>query len=229
MSNAIPALVILALAISIGVLIATSITTAELSESQVDESDINSIHNAIEATDMKYLQEVSDIYTYISTSVSTSNQYANDRIDQKIGQYDAILNAKIDEKLSDLQAQITELQAAKETLSENQITLPEKEIPPQKVDFGLRITDNKGVPQESYGTGDVLFISGSADVTTQQAVEITFWDEQGNAVHEKENVGIPINGRFLITFEIPQSAIDGVYSMTITDGKQVDSITFLVE
>lgn len=128
-----------------------------------------------------------------------------------------------------LEGQVLELERAKEAIAGSIIEIPEKDIPPRKVDFEMTIINTSGDEQYTFNEGDSFFIQGNASESKTHSFHVKFWAPDTVLEEGRPNVNGHLNGDFNTGFTIPIDPQIGVWTVSVTDGFYTDSITFTVQ
>lgn len=149
---------------------------------------------------------------------------------------DAALFIEVASTMSDLQEGLDKFDVANfearllmqenaiRNLSENKIDVPTHES--TATDFNLVLLNSKSVVQDVYELNEVIYITGDAGSTVKTSISMKIRDNAGNLLLDTK-FGILHEGRFTSIYMVPDLD-SGIYTITISDGIIVDSITFEV-
>ncbi len=130
------------------------------------------------------------------------------------------------EQTANFQARMLEIENGLRTLSEKKIIISQPQEPPKKT-FGLSLVNAESVPQDIFKLNEIVYIIGDSASTSSQNINIKIRDSDGTVLSDK-SVGIPIEGKFTSIYMVPAGS-SGTYTVTVSDGNIVDSITFEVQ
>jgi len=208
--NIILAMAIIAIAISIGTLAATSSTTD--TNPQTGQTLIE-----LKTAD----EELWNQFVSINESTISREGVLQDMIHGNIE-----LIMKLQEKHEILTPQITELQAAINTTNENFIELPEK--PSQRETLNLIVTDLLGNEKEVFRINDPVIITGDHPAPGEK-IKYTIWSPSGVAMAWGGYILNPLTDKYYVSWLVPGDREIGTYSVTFSDSEHLDSITFKVK
>ena len=139
----------------------------------------------------------------------------------------AIAESKMSaEDIANFNLRITENEKAVQTLSTKKVIATVPQELPNKT-FDLAIVNVKSVPQEIFTMNEVVYVTGDSKGTDATTVTIKIRDSLGQVL-KSSDFGIPNEGRFTTIWQVP-NVNAGIYTVTISDGKIVESISFEVQ
>jgi len=205
------------------VLISIGIGISALSNNSVDP-------NMATKDDISGLQGEYDVVFNSTAHIIKQLVIDRDNIDEiraDMSNLTSVVDTKLNaEAIANLNLRVTENEKAVAVLSAKKVipTVPQ-ELP--KRTFNLATVNVASVPQEVFHMNDILYVIGDSAGTDSRNVSMKIRDSEGFVLVSKE-LGVPNSGMFTASWSVPDAKA-GIYTITISDGKIVETINFEIQ